>query len=75
MLSSDAVLELTFVAPKPHPLSASAVAPKKDEFKPKSNSKSVMNAPKGGKAKEAKRAEAKAKKAEKNGTGGLTTKK
>eukprot|EP00798_Chlamydomonas_sp_ICE-L_P008636 gene8637-34084_t len=47
----------------------------KEEFKPKSSSKQVLNAPKGGKAKDAKRAEAKAKKADKAGGGGLTTKK
>ncbi|EFN53992.1 hypothetical protein CHLNCDRAFT_135976 [Chlorella variabilis] len=45
---------------------AGGVAPK-EEFKPKSNSKAVMNAPKGGKAKKEKQAEAKAKKLEKKG--------
>eukprot|EP00208_Stichococcus_sp_RCC1054_P001777 CAMPEP_0206135386 /NCGR_PEP_ID=MMETSP1473-20131121/690_1 /ASSEMBLY_ACC=CAM_ASM_001109 /TAXON_ID=1461547 /ORGANISM="Stichococcus sp, Strain RCC1054" /LENGTH=51 /DNA_ID=CAMNT_0053527243 /DNA_START=103 /DNA_END=258 /DNA_ORIENTATION=+ len=41
----------------------------KEAFKPKPSSKAVMNAPKGGKAKDAKRAEAKAKKEAKAGGG------
>lgn len=44
----------------------------KEAFKPKSNSKAVMNAPKGGKAKDAKRAEAKAKKEAKAGGASYT---
>lgn len=44
----------------------------KDEYKPKSNSKSEMNKPKGGKAKDEKRKADKEKKAAKaGGTGGV----
>ncbi|BDA49385.1 hypothetical protein COCOBI_13-4970 [Coccomyxa sp. Obi] len=44
----------------------------KEEYKPKSSSKAVVNKPKGGKAKDAKRAEAKAKKEAKAGGGVFT---
>jgi hypothetical protein len=43
--------------------------PPKEEFKPKPNSKSEKNKPKGGKAKDEKRAADKAKKEAKAGTG------